>query len=238
MAQAEHENQLLAEDRESYEEFVKLVEENQHRVAPAYRIAVISFQEWRAYADLAISDSAVRGAQATNRALTALVRRDQRDAVVTGKPDPAWQTPASAAGLKMSIEQAKKYARQQAEHFVGENPEYHRTQKNFETIASYLADQGVEIPTAETLKLAWERLRSFGMIEERMAPVPTPEPVSENPPESIPSKPELVDGFDPDTGEPRKYSQREIWKMDSMTFRKAFRMWGDNQPKFTRGYFD
>ena len=90
------------------------MQDDQRRVAPAHRIAPIPFDAWRAYTDPAISDPVLRGAKASNEALLSKVRRDEaaeleaerkqaREDVLAGKPDPSWKIPASAAGLKMTI---------------------------------------------------------------------------------------------------------------------------------------
>jgi hypothetical protein len=249
--QAEREKQRLAEDQIEYEKYVQIVHDDQQRVAPAHRIAPIPLEEWRAFTDSSIGDPVLRGARATNEALLSKVRRDEaaeveaerkqaREDVLAGKPDPAWEIPASAAGLKMPIEQARDFAKTAATQFVKENPEYHATMNNFETIVSYLTTNSVVIPTEDCFRLAWLRLRELGMIEERPAPAKEPETVTQ-PSEPIPAETELVDGFDLETGEPRRYSQAEIWKMSSGDLKKAFRMWtdreGDRRPRFTRGYF-
>jgi hypothetical protein len=251
--QAEREKQRLAEDQIEYEKYVQIVHDDQQRVAPAHRIAPIPLEEWRAFTDSSIGDPVLRGARATNEALLSKVRRDEaaeveaerkqaRESVLAGKPDPSWKIPASAAGLKMTIEQAREFAKTAAAQFVKENPEYHATMNNFETIVAYLTTNGVVIPTSEVFKLAWLRLRELSLIEEleRLVPAKEPETVTQ-PSEPLPAEGELVDGYDLETGEPRKYSQAEIWKMSSGDLKKAFRMWtdrdGDRRPRFTRGYF-
>lgn len=245
----EADRQRLAEDRVEYDKYVQIVEEDQRRVPPAYRIGCLDFDTWRSYAPQQENDPVLRGTQATNAALLSRVRKHEaaelegernksREAVLAGKPDPNWKIPASAAGLRMSVEKAKAYAREQSSLFVEHNPEYFPSRANVDAITEYLIAQDVSIPNEECFRLAWLRLRDLGMIEER--PVPTPEPTPapvQQPTEAVPAETELVDGFDLETGEPRKFTQREIWKMDSTTFRKAFRAWGDNRPKFTWGYF-
>jgi hypothetical protein len=191
--QAERDEQLLAEDRAQYEQqYVRAVEEDQLRVAPAHRIAPIPFDAWRAYADPAINDPVIRGAAATNKALLLKVRSDEaveaeterkqvREAVLVGRPDPSWKIPASAVGLKMTIEQATEYARKQAELFVEHNHDYFASAANFAATTKYLIGQNVTIPTEDCFKLAWLRLRELGLIEERPAPLLEPAPESQEP---------------------------------------------------------
>lgn len=241
----EADRQLLEEDRVEYvKTYVRTVEEDQQRVPPAHRIQPIPFESWRAYADPAISDPMLRGAKATNRALLHLAgveEQKKRDAaaedVRAGKIDPAWKIPESAAGLKMSVDSAKAFVAAEAEAFIeAATPAYYPCAENWDRIRSYIEAQGIAIPNRDVFRQAFERLTSLGLL----CPAPTPEPsqgaVPEQPSDTI-AEPELVDGFDPMTGQPRKFTQAEIWKMDSVMYRKAFRVWGDMRPRFTRGYF-
>ena len=232
----ESERQRLDEDRAEYHKYTQTVENEQRRVPPAYRIEPVTFENWRHYADPQISDPSLRGVCATNAVLLSKTRTEEAEAVKAGKIDPAFEIPESAKGLRMSIKEAEEFARRQAELFVSHNAEYYPSAKNFAAISEYLAEQTtVVIPNEECFRLAWLRLRELSLIEDER-PTREPEPVAvTQPSEGV--EPELVDGFDPESGQPRKFSQAEIWRMDSRTYRKAFRMWGDNRPRFTRGYF-
>src|SRR6185503_16831647 len=107
---------LLAEDQEQYQAYRKGLDLEQERVPRAYRVNHLSFDQWRSYTDPSIADPVVRGAAATNKALLLKVRQDEaneaevernaaREACRKGQPDPGWKIPASAAGLKMTLEQ-------------------------------------------------------------------------------------------------------------------------------------
>jgi hypothetical protein len=246
--QAEREKQLLTEDQAEYDKYVQVIEAEQTRTPKAYRFEPIPFDQWRSYTDPTVADPIVRGGAASNKALLVKVRQDEaneaevernaaREACRKGQPDPGWKIPASAAGLKMTLEQGRAYVREQGELFVEHNPDYYPCSSNVNNIREYLIAQNISIPNEEVLKAAWLRLRELGLIEERPAPEPAPEltPIEE-PPSETPGD-YLIESVDPETGEPRKFTQREIWRMDSATYRKAFRVWGNNRPKFTRGYY-
>lgn len=196
-ARQEQEEQRLAEDRAQYEQqYLRTVEERQRRVP---LVAPIPFEEWRAYTDPAISDPVLRGVQATNAALLARVRRDEaveaeaerkqaREDVLAGKPDEHfWKIPASAAGLSMSMEEAKAFAREQGRLFVEHTPEFYPCPSNVAAITEYLTTNSVVIPNEECCRLAWLRLRELALIEQRPAPVqePTPEPQPQPDPEEL-----------------------------------------------------
>jgi hypothetical protein len=173
-AKQEAHKQRLAEDRAEYQKYRKVIEDEQHRVPPAHRIAPLGFEEWRKFMPEDEVDPVLRGLAATNRALVSTVSKEERDVVTAGKADPAWQTPASAAGLKMSIEAAKTVVKAQAEAFLEATPAYYPTKPNWERMKSYIESQRIAIPNQDVFKQAFERLSALGLLEQR--PVPETEP--------------------------------------------------------------
>jgi hypothetical protein len=230
-AEQEREEQAAAEKRlaEDRIEFDKAMAA-QHRVVPAERIAV-EFAEFHEHCDPSESDTKTRAAKAFNALLSKRVAKVGKDAVTNGTADPEFALPKSAAGLRMSVEQAKEYARKQAEIFTAQNPEYNPTPDNLKLITNYLTTNGVVIPTAECLQIAFERLRTLGLLKEKP---PAPEPISE----PVIAEPEVVDdgsqeGICLATGEPMKFSAYQISHMSSDEYRRVFRV----VPKFTRSRY-
>lgn len=231
--------------RAAYEEYVRF-ENSQPQVRGK---SPLSYEQWSRHLPVDVTDISLASQIATNSALLSQMRSEEiaqaekerdeaRQNVIAGKRDKGWTTPASAVGLKMSHDQAKKFVREQAQLFADSNPDFLPSKTNFNNLFEYLFDQGVSIPNEECLKLAWLRLQELGgLLEERPVPEPQPAPAPEPQQSDIPLNSDLLDGFDPETGSPRQFSQREVWKMDSATYRKAFRAWGDNAPRFTRGYY-
>ena len=241
--------------RAAYAEYVELVESDQRRVPPKFKVAPLSYEDWSKHIPEGVTDISLASQIATNAALLRITRMEEAaqaeaereeasEACRRGQPDPAWKMPDGAKELRMSVAEAKAYASEQSRLFVEHNPEYFPSAANVAAITKYLRDQtDVVIPNEECFRLAWLRLRDLGLIEERPAPAPevVPEPVPETS-EVVPAETELVDGFDLTTGEPHRYSQAEIWKMSSGDMKKAFRMWTDRdgtdrRPKFTRGRY-
>lgn len=164
--------------------------------------------------------------------------------VQAGRPDPGWECPTDALDLSMSVDEAKRFVQEQSRIYCSQHPDYFPCEENFRVVMNYLCAQkpDVFIPTAACFELAVERLRLFGLIRER----PEPEPVVEQTPEQIeqeaPPQDQLTDGWDIQTGQPRKFTQREIHQMSSSEFKRAFRMWvtsdgEDRRAKFSRSRY-
>jgi hypothetical protein len=250
---------VVAQEREhesrkrvAYDEYVKLVENDQLRVPQKYRIAPLSYEEWSQHLPADVTDLALAAQMATNVALLSKVRRDEaaeaeaeriaaREAVLAGKPDKSWQIPADADGLNMPADQVSQFTKEQAAQFVRENPGYHKSAANVAAIQNYLVAQGLNIPTVECIKQAWLRLKELGLIEEAAPVVPEPESPVQEPSVEAPDS-GLVSGFDLETGAQRQYTQAEIWRMSSSDVKKAFKMWTqpdgtDNRARFNRGAY-
>jgi hypothetical protein len=191
---------VVAEEREqesrrrsAYREYVELVENEQRRVPPKFKVSPLSYEDWAKHIPADVIDISLASQIATNAALLSKTRTEEaaqaeternqaREACRQGQPDTNhWKIPAGAAGLKMTIEQATAFARQQGKQFVEHNPEYFPSAANVAAVTKYLTAQNVTIPTEECLKLAWLRLRELGMIEERPAPLLEPAPESQEP---------------------------------------------------------
>ncbi|HKV92339.1 MAG TPA: hypothetical protein VJW20_07305 [Candidatus Angelobacter sp.] len=161
--------------------------------------------------------------------------------VIAGKKDMGWSIPASMAGKSMSLDEAKAFSSREAEAFVAEHPEFYKSKRNRDAVLDYLLTQGVMIADRHCYSQAVERLRHFGLLEEPPAVEPQAAPVVEQPTEPEPVNDGLTDGWDIQTGQPRKYTEREIEHMSSDDFKKAFRMWvtrdGDRRPKFSRSRY-
>lgn len=190
----EREKQRLVEDKEQYQHYVKTINADQERVPPRYKISPLDFDTWRSFTDATEADPILRGQVATNRALLKRVGEQEeqdaekaRKAIREGKPDEAFVLPASALGLNMSVQRAKEFVAAESERFVRENPEYEqfRSAETYEAIIRYLSAQtDLQIPNADCLRAAFNRLKSLGMLKETSIPELPPVQV-EQPPDQI-----------------------------------------------------
>ena len=174
-------------------------------------------------------EAPLREAEQKLAASTLALNKRMKEVVQSGR-DPDFQIPASVAGKGMTVEEASTFNASEGRKFSQNTPEFYPSARNIDAILDYLVRQGINIADAATYRAAYLRLRDLGLLEERP---PEPEPI-EAPPEPEPvivAEPETFAGVDPETGSPREYTQREVTRMDSLTFRKCFKLYGDNIPR-------
>lgn len=161
----------------------------------------------------------VFAAQAELNKNVAALYEIEKEAVIAGKPDPGFTLPASVAGKRMTQDAAHRFNREESHKFVANTPEYFPCKQNLQALTDYLLTQSVHIADAETFRVAFERLRYFGLLVER--PEPEPEPQAE---------PEPVD---PETERLRRleeYGSRVVLTHDGIGFtQKALDAMGSEQ---------
>ena len=110
--------------------------------------------------------------------LTSELLQAEKAEIVAGRLDPSFVLPESAAGLRMSKQQAIEFNKKSSEEFVNSCPEYaaFKNRQSWETIRDYILAQGVMIATAEVFRIAFERCRDLGLLTENPQPEPAPAP--------------------------------------------------------------
>ncbi|MFL6437713.1 MAG: hypothetical protein ACJ71Q_09050 [Terriglobales bacterium] len=221
-AQAEAERQRLSEDQESYQRYVANLEDENRRTPPAFHVAPVSFNEFLRAMPQDVSDPELRGQMALQRCLGRRTAASEREQVLNGH-DPQLYLAPELVGAHMGEDKARKFNAEQAKRFRENTPEYFPSNENLNVLVDYFDRNAIPIINEAMFRAAWERLRSFGAIQER--PEPEPEPVpelrSEPQPESVVDDGTMV-GIDPLTGLERRYTAREIGRMSSYEFKRAF----------------
>jgi hypothetical protein len=163
----------------------------------------------------------------------------QRERIMTQRDPEAFVSPA-LIGARMSLEEAAEFNRKAAAQFVRECQWYYRCPENLTTVTEYLQRNGIELADAEMFKRAAERLRAYGLLKERPVPereAPAPAPrVSKPKPAPAPSD-DRIDGYDLETGQPRKYTSYELDRLSAHDYRRALRLVGDRKPRFIDARF-
>jgi hypothetical protein len=157
-----------------------------------------------------------------------------RERILKGRDDELFVSPEL---LRASMPQAEanNFNGEQAAEFVRTTPEYeaYRSDETLNAIMEYFERNGVRIFDAAMIRGAFHRLKDYSIIQKR--PVPKVEPESrpqptyvnltvERPePEPIkPAGPKTYIGRDWATGTEREFTQREIDRMSSKEFARAF----------------
>ncbi|MES2391040.1 MAG: hypothetical protein V4555_05325 [Acidobacteriota bacterium] len=156
-----------------------------------------------------------------------------RDLISKGQDPELYLDPATTG--TMTEYEAAVFNEREALRFIRETPEYHACPENMVVLFGYLQRNGIsQIVSAESLRAAFRRLDTYGLLER--PPAPTSASVDYRPVEIriAPAEPlqesESMVGFDLRTGEQREYTKYEIDRMGSEEFRRVFRLFGDRAP--------
>jgi hypothetical protein len=134
--------------------------------------------------------------------------------------DGRWADPIHI-GTVMSEDDCRRYNGQQALIFVRDNPDLYWNRANMEAVIAYMVRNGINIASAETFRRTYMRLAEFGLLETAPEPEPTPEP---EPLPIAPPPPEVFEGIDLETGEPKVYTKYQVDRMGSDEFLRVFRI--------------
>jgi hypothetical protein len=146
-----------------------------------------------------------------------------------------------------SQEQFEEWSRAEARAFFEEcHPlGWSGKPEHVQTLMDYFSNRGISLIDRRMYKAAWLSLRKDGLFDEPESVVPAPAPVAlpipepkeeEESFESLPRLPlghqtpvsyrretqETYQGIDANTGRQREYTQLEVDRMDSETYRKVF----------------
>jgi hypothetical protein len=161
-------------------------------------------------------------------ALTATVRQlhaTVRERIANGRDE---DFTAAEPTATMPIAEAQRFNAENAAKFVATTPEWYPTETNKRALLGYLQRNGCQIATVADYLRAFRRLSEFRLLEERpqleeLPEVkPAPEPIEEQP-QATQRSGEM--GWDPLTGEPRHYTNKEIAAMSGDEFRRRFRLY-------------
>jgi hypothetical protein len=157
-----------------------------------------------------------------------------RERILKGRDDELFVTPELLRASMPTVE-AEKFNAEQAAEFVRTNPDYeaYRSDETLHAIMDYFSRNGVRIFDAAMIKAAFTRLRDYGVIQKRPVPKVEPEPrpqptrvnltIERKEPEPVkPSGPKTYMGRDWETGKEREFTEREVNRMSSKEYARAF----------------
>jgi hypothetical protein len=131
-------------------------------------------------------------------------------------------------GMTMPWDDAVAFVVSEYRKFIAEDSEwYWDSTQNRNALISYLQRNGIQIADAEMLRRAARRLNDYNLLEEVPPPIrhETPFVNFEIDRSMEPPTPVTHEGYNPETGEKRIYSDFEVRRMSSEQYRRAFRLY-------------
>jgi hypothetical protein len=101
---------------------------------------------------------------------------------------------------------------------------FYDCEANRRQLFGYCERNGAQIFNSEMLRRAALRLQEYGLLEERPAPPPQPEKPYVNLTLDRPPAPVTYTGWDEQTGLEREFTEKEVSRMSSDTYRRIFRV--------------
>jgi hypothetical protein len=173
-------------------------------------------------------EAPIKAAQAEiNRTVNELAKVYRQRLLGTVRdPDPIGIDP-SVTGIRMPRVEADAFNRREFAKYKSEHPDVFWTQELLENLGAYFAKQGLQIITAGMIESLVDRYRACGLLPDRPEPEPIAEPITER--ESAkPTQPEVFEGWDLDSGEPRTFTRREVDRMSADEYRRVFRIYKEH----------
>lgn len=125
-----------------------------------------------------------------------------------------------------TLDDAIAFTQRETAAFLENTPGYFPCPENFKNLTDYCVRNGANrYIDRDSLQRAYYRLREVGAIVDRPAPPPPPEPEPVVEPEikkPVDTKSLPVKGIDPQSGKEKFYTQREVDRMSSEEYRRAF----------------
>lgn len=165
-----------------------------------------------------------------------------REWVQSGR-DPQLYVTAELLTASMPAKEASAHNEREVAKFIETTPDFaeFKTPANADKLIAYFDKNGVRIFDAAMLKAAFVRLRDLGILAKRPAPQPQPmeQPKRVNLSSPVePTKPitgpKVYRGRDYATGREREFTQREVDRMSSLEFQRAFEIVPTVGELFTR----
>lgn len=129
----------------------------------------------------------------------------------------------TVATIRLTPEQANTFNAHEIQIYRQVHPEVYWCGELVSLLGTYFDKNGIRIVTASMIEKLVDRMHDVSLLPERPEPEPDPEHPIEQP-EPVAPQPEVFQGWDVLTGEPKSFSKYQVDRMDSETFRRTFRV--------------
>jgi hypothetical protein len=187
-----------------------------------------SFQEEQEEQDAAERAERERPLREAEREFTQSLTELQkavRERIVNEKEDEqTWRSIVDTVGTRMTPAQAEAHNVAIVTAYRESHPEWHPTESNIAALTSYWKRNSIGILSAQIIERSVERLREYGLLEERPEPTLEPELLETIPPAPEPEGDGSEEGYSDETGERVRLSRYHIDRMDSATYKRFKRI--------------
>jgi hypothetical protein len=131
------------------------------------------------------------------------------------------------ATVRMTEEQASGYNREQFNLYRSTHPNVFWNETLLEQVGAYFERNGLRIISAAMIANVIERFKEAALLPDRPTPAPS-QPYMPKPSVNLTiaaPKTELIDGWDLVSGEPRKWTPRELDRLSADEYRRALRLY-------------
>ena len=140
-------------------------------------------------------------------------------------PDPNPILDPKLNGVHMTPQDADIFNRSQFRQYREQNPDVYLTPQLLDQFGDYWNANAIGLVSVSMLAELISRYREANLLPD--PPAQEPESIAEPEPPQ-PSEPELVDGWDLFSGEPLKWTPRELARLSSTDYRKALRLYKEH----------
>jgi hypothetical protein len=125
------------------------------------------------------------------------------------------------AGLETDAEYVRDFNAECIRVYRENHPDVYWSETLQDAVGGYFDRNHFTLTTTDMISNVVDRFQNAGLLPERPAPVPEPEPI--RPRKVQATKPEVFTGRDLMTGEAKSFTAYEVHRMDSETYRRTFR---------------
>lgn len=188
------------------------------------RILLCAHREEVEAAEREASEAPIRDAEVALKETHRKLAMVMRERLLAEVRDPDVFLDQQVATIRMTEQQAEEYNLQQFRTYREQYPDIYWTEQLVDQVGRYFDKNELKIVSTAMIKNVIERFEEAGLLPERPED-DTPGTVDESEPQQVePPQPELIDGWDIESGEPKKWTPRALDRLSSTEYRRALHL--------------
>lgn len=188
-------------------------------------------------ADREAAEAPIKAAEAKLRETQAKVLKTQRARLLDNIIDVEAFSDPALNGVVMTEEQARTYNQSEFRKVRERRKSIDWTDELLGRLGAYFERNGLRLISAAMLEAALQRFDEVGLVPQIQVPAPKAQHPVRIGSSTRSIEPEMIDGWDLVTGEPKKWTVRSLDKLSSEEYRRALRLYKDDlQFPYVGGY--